>query len=56
MLDPSRIAVQVVLYKGAARLPKLLASLKAQTVHDWELHLYDNSCDPAEEARVVDPE
>ncbi|MDO8583816.1 MAG: glycosyltransferase [bacterium] len=41
------LAIQLVLYKSANELPPLLASLKAQTFQDWELFVFDNSCDQA---------
>jgi len=45
-------AVQIALYNSSGRLPRLFDCLRAQTDRDWQLFLYDNSCDQAEQVRV----
>jgi GT2 family glycosyltransferase len=47
-----RIAIQTALYKSSEDLPRLIASLKEQSVIDWKFFAYENSCDQAEYARV----
>lgn len=47
-----KIAVQLVPYFSSADLPGLLESLKRQTFADWELYVYENSCDRVEAGRV----
>lgn len=43
-----RVAIQVLLYKGARFLPMLLESVRAQTLTDWELFFCENSCNNEE--------
>lgn len=48
----SRVAVQIVLYRNAADLPGLLASLKEQTFPHWKLFVREQSCDAEEQGRA----
>ncbi len=49
----SLIAIQTPFYRSSTYLPKLLESLKAQTVTDWVFYCCDHSEDEAEHARVL---
>ncbi|MBP7005795.1 glycosyltransferase [Patescibacteria group bacterium] len=46
------LALQLVTYHSSSHLERLFASLRAQTVRDWTLHVRDHSEDPAEIAQV----
>jgi GT2 family glycosyltransferase len=48
----ARIAIQTALWKSFADLPRVVQSLRDQTVRDWKLYACENSCDPAEAERV----
>ena len=47
-----RFAIQTALYKSSEDLPRLILSMQEQSVTDWKFFAYENSCDPAEYARV----
>lgn len=47
-----KFAIQTALYKSSEDLPRLIASMKEQSITDWKFFAYENSCDAAEYARV----
>ncbi len=48
----ARVAIQVLTYFRSKQLERLLQYLKAQTFSDWELFVWDNSCDENERTAV----
>lgn len=47
-----QFAIQTPLYKSSNDLPRLIASMKEQSITDWKFFAYENSCDKGEYDRV----